>query len=420
MDSRAIVPTVRRSAVVLRSACAAAALLALAVSPLHAEPVDCFPDRVALYAPGTVSSPPAFDSWQPGIVLGPPGNSTPTSGSLTVLSLGRGGRVVLEFTDNAIVDGPGPDFIVFENPFFCTAAPATASDPWSSFAEPGIVEVSDDGVTFTAFPYDPAALAQVTTICSDRSLIAALHGLAGLTPSFTGNWTVADDPAVFDAAAPGGVSGHGGDAFDLATVGLARARFVRITDPNLAIGPPGASEGFDLDAIVALHAVAVDPGPDSDGDGLSDATEIQVYGTNPADPDSDGDGVPDGVEAATCRTPTGASTAPFFAASLDLEVSEAQPTVVRWNTLGPGISYDLVRGNVAALRSIGGLTDLGVVTCVENDSTDLSNRGFGDAAVPPVGQAFFYLARPAPKGTAPGYGASTSGQPRTPASGDCL
>jgi hypothetical protein len=398
----------------------AVASFALAVVPVLAEPVDCFPDRVALYAPGTVSSPPPFGSWQPGIVLGPPGNTTPTNGSLTVLSLGRGGRVVLEFTDNVLVDGPGPDFIVFENPFFCTAAPATASDPWSSFAEPGIVEASDDGVTYHLFPYDPAALAQVTAICSDRALIGSLHGLAGLPPSFTGDWTVPDDPAVFDPSAPGGVSGHGGDAFDLASVGLARARFIRITDPNLTIGPPGSSEGFDLDAIVALHALALDPGPDTDGDGLADATETQVYGTNPADPDSDGDGGPDGVEAATCHQPMGGSAAPFFAASLDLEVSEAQPTIVRWNTLGPGLSYDLVRGNVAALRSVGGLTDLGVVTCLENDSTDLSNRGLGDATLPPVGQAFFYLARPTPKGTPPGYGLSTSGQPRVPASGDCL
>src|SRR5262245_2921189 len=327
MDSRAIVPTVRRRpAAVPRPVHALIALavpplallpadvtlcLALVASPAAAEPVDCFPDRVALYAPGPVSSPPPFNSWQPGIVLGPPGNTTPTNGSLTVLSLGRGGRVVLEFTDNAIVAGPRHAFIVFENPCFCTAAPLTAGDPWSSFAEPGIVEVSDDGVTWAAFPYDPAALAQVTTICSDRSLIAALHGLAGLTPSFTGNWTIPDDPAVFDTSSPGGVSGHGGDAFDLATVGLTRARFVRITDPNLAISPPGSSEGLNLAAAVALHAVPADPGPASDGDGLSDATETQIYGTNPADPDSDGDGVPDGVEAATCRTPTGAATSPF-------------------------------------------------------------------------------------------------------------
>jgi len=36
---------------------------------------------------------------------------------------------------------------------------------------------------------------------------------------------------------------------------------------------------------------------DSDGDGLSDAWELE-YGMNPNDPDSDGDGIPDGIEGA--------------------------------------------------------------------------------------------------------------------------
>jgi hypothetical protein len=384
-----------------------------------AQAIDCFPDRVVDYSPAPVSAPPPFGSWQPGIVLGPPGNATPTSGSLTVLSLGHGGSILLAFDDNEIVDGPGPDFIVFENPFFCTAVPLTSADPWSAFAEPGIVEASADGVTFVRFPYDPGALSQVISSCSDNTLERALHGLAGLTPSFTGNWTVPDDPLVFDTSAPGGVSGHGGDAFDLHDVGLASARYIRIIDPNLPIGVPGSSEGFDLDAIVALHARPRDFGPDSDGDGLSDSTETLVYGTNPFDPDTDGDGVDDGTEAATCRDPkTAGSTTPWFAPSLDLEVL-AGPTLLRWNTLGPGVTYDLVRGGLEALRSSGGLVDLGVVTCIENDSTDLSNRTLEDAAVPAVGHGFFYLARPNPKGSPPGYGLSSAGEPRQPSSGDC-
>jgi len=381
---------------------------------------DCFPDRVVTVAIGTVAAPPAFNSWQPGIVLGPPGNTTPTNGTLTVLSLGHGGSVVLEFSDNEIVDGPGADFIVFENAFFCSAPPLTAADPWSVFAEPGIVEASEDGITWHPFPYDAAALAQVTTLCSDRALVGQLHGLFGITPNFTGNWTMADDPLVFDAAAPGGVSGHGGDAFDLSTVGLARARFLRLTDPNLPIGIPGSADGLDVDAVVALHARPRLPGTDSDGDGLPDDAETWLYQTNPLDPDSDGDGVVDGDEAAACRDPRSASTAPYFLGDIELEVFEMAPTVARWGTLGPGVIYDLVRGNVKALRSLGGLVDLGVVTCIENDSTDLSNRGLGDATVPPPGEAYFYLARQTPRDTGLGYGASSTHEPRQPASGDCL
>jgi len=89
----------------------------------------------------------------------------------------------------------------------------SASDDYSVFAEPGIVEASDDGVNFKTFPYDAGALAQVTSLCTAKSQIQQLVGLMGITPNFTGNYTVPDDPLVFDATAPGGVSGHGGDAF---------------------------------------------------------------------------------------------------------------------------------------------------------------------------------------------------------------
>ncbi len=38
------------------------------------------------------------------------------------------------------------------------------------------------------------------------------------------------------------------------------------------------------------------PNPDTDGDGLTDADEINIYGTDPHNPDTDGDGLLDGVE----------------------------------------------------------------------------------------------------------------------------
>ncbi len=382
---------------------------------------DCFPDRIVSLAIGIVSSPPATNTWQPGIVLGPPGNATPTTGSLAVMSLGHGGRITLEFTDNEIVDGPGPDLIVFENPFFCTAVPANEAEPYSVFAEPGILEVSEDGVDFRAFPYDAGALSQVSSLCTDRSLLERLGGLFGITPSFTGNWTVPDDPLVFDPAAPGGVTGHGGNAFDLATVGLGRARFVRLIDPNLPIGIPGPSEGLDLDAVVAIHArpILAAAEMDSDGDGLSDDAERFLYLTDPARPDTDGDGVPDGDEAASCRNPAAASVEPSFIPVLELEMAEPSPTVVRWNFLGSGTTYDVIRGGVASLHAMGGLVDLGVVTCIENDSTDLTTRGLADAAAPTPGAAFFYLVRQNPPGSGLGYGFSSAHDARLPATGDC-
>ena len=45
----------------------------------------------------------------------------------------------------------------------------------------------------------------------------------------------------------------GGDAFDLADLGLERVRFVKIRD--LETQPPGGiTSGFDLDAVGAIHA----------------------------------------------------------------------------------------------------------------------------------------------------------------------
>lgn len=397
------------------------AILACAASLCPAEASDCFPDRVVSYAPGFVSAPPAFNSWQPGIVLGPPGDATPTSGSLTVLSLGHGGTIVLEFTDNTIVDGPGPDLIIFENPFFCSQAPLTAADPYSVLAEPGIVEASADGITFHAFPFDAAALAEVVNLCSDRELLGRLNGLMGLTPSFTGNYTIPNDPLVFDPGAPGGISGHGGDAFDLADVGLTRARFIRIIDPDLALGIPGASEGLDLDTVVALNAEAALPAGrlDRDGDGLADDDEMALYGTDPDDPDSDGDGRTDGGEVAACRDPLSASLEPFFIPRIALEIPVATPTTVRWSTAGPANTYDLIRGSVGALGSTGGIVALGVVACVESASTDLSNRFFEDDLLPPEGSAFFYAVRAVPGHAAIGYGRSSALEPRIASSGDC-
>jgi len=196
---------------------------------------------------------------------------------------------------------------------------------------------------------------------------------------------------------------------------------VRITDPNLPIGIPGASEGLDLDAVVAIHSRAIlgSAEIDSDGDGLSDDAERYLYLTDPARIDSDGDGVADGEEAASCRNPAGAAPDPFFVPVLNLEVAEPSPTVVRWNFLGTGVTYDVIRGDVAALHASGGLVDLGVVACIENDSTDLTTRGLADAAAPFTGAAFFYLVRQNPTGSGLGYGFSSAHDRRVPASGGC-
>jgi hypothetical protein len=157
----------------------------------------------------------------PGVVLGPPKGLGLEAGSLDVLSLGKGGSIELGFGSRIIVDVEGPDFVVFENAFF------PSGDAAAVFAEVGAVSVSEDGLTFLEFPCD-----------AEGDGAGRFEGCAGWSP------TLAYDP---NTAVPLDPSVSGGDAFDLADVGLASARFVRVTDRSNAGAAPTA--GFDLDAI---------------------------------------------------------------------------------------------------------------------------------------------------------------------------
>jgi hypothetical protein len=156
----------------------------------------------------------------PGAIAGPPKGGGCCGGSLDVVSLGNGGSITVAFEGNAIVDGPGPDFIVFENAF------NPGSDPEKPFAELAIVEVSEDGVRWSAFPC--TATAYPYGSCAGWRPVFANAGENTIDPL---------DPAV-----------AGGDPFDLADLGLAMARFVRIADR------PDTPEVFDLDAVGIVHA----------------------------------------------------------------------------------------------------------------------------------------------------------------------
>lgn len=171
------------------------------------------------FGPGQSFGQDAF----PAPLFGPPKGAGTGNGSLDVVSLGNGGTVTVAFEGNAIVDGPGPDFIVFENAFF------VSGDPEQPFAELGTVAVSDDGDTWHEFPCTATA--------------APFGQCSGARPVFAnadGNDLDPLDPAV-----------AGGDAYDLADLGVPRARFVRITDRADLTGVSGV---YDLDAVGIVHA----------------------------------------------------------------------------------------------------------------------------------------------------------------------
>jgi hypothetical protein len=143
-----------------------------------------------------------------------------------VLSLGSGGEIVLGFGERGIADGPGPDFVVFENAFW------PGGDASQVFAELGEVSVSEDGKSWQTFACDTQGDGH-----------GGYPGCAGFTPTL-----------VYDAnkLVPLEPEKSGGDAFDLADLGIRHARFVKIRDLK-TMDPGGTTSGFDLDAVCAIH-----------------------------------------------------------------------------------------------------------------------------------------------------------------------
>lgn len=233
---------------------------------------DPYADAVVAYSIGSFGGFPGTN-FLPGIVTGPPKGKGLFQGGLDVFSLGFGGSITLAFVDNVIVDQPGPDFAVFENAFL-VFNPSTLLIE-RPFADPGIVSVSQDGVDWHEFP---------CSLVVDAPHKIFYPGCAGVYPVLSN----ADDPSTPHASIPtqgtladligASVSpppapgGGGGDRFDLAQVGLAWARYVRIVDANVSTGDPFGSTnaGFDLDAIAAIHSA---PATDANGDGIPDAVQ---------------------------------------------------------------------------------------------------------------------------------------------------
>lgn len=188
-----------------------------------------FADRVVMFTRGSGGG--NGEDKLPDIVLGPPQGAGKLKSSQHVLSLGQEGSITLEFVDNEVFDGKGPDFIVFENPFLA----ASGNDPNFGFFELAKIEVSYDGEDWVEFPYDTGSR----------------KGCAGHRPVLANAKENRIDPTDPKKA--------GGDPFDLKDVGLKVIRFVRITDIRSSGAEDGAA-GFDLDAVAACHSrKRVDP-----------------------------------------------------------------------------------------------------------------------------------------------------------------
>ncbi len=141
-----------------------------------------------------------------------------------VMSIGRGGEIILELDGRGLMDGNGVDFIIYENAF----------QGWYECAE---VSVSSDNQNFYTFPCQNTNESQDTDLC------------AGYEETLTHL-----DPEDY-------LSQRGsGDTFDLANLNLEITEplnYIKIVDKGVCGGTPEwmtqMLNGFDLDAITLIH-----------------------------------------------------------------------------------------------------------------------------------------------------------------------
>ena len=172
------------------------------------------------------------EEYFPNNIFGPPSSTAtmyvPEDSEEELCSLGKGGEIVVGCKNHYIVNGPGVDFIIFENVFVNSANTKT-------FVEPAIVSVSQDGVNFIEFKFD----------------MSTFEGLAGI------NWTNGGNN-------PFDYSVSGGDGFDLSDVMLDTIKYIKIKDTSDIASkidkthpyysPVSVLSGFDLDAVAILYA----------------------------------------------------------------------------------------------------------------------------------------------------------------------
>ena len=171
------------------------------------------------------------------------GDSTEATGAPNatgVASLGDGGSAIVQF-NTPILNGPGPDFAVFENAFVDT------------FLELAFVEVSSDGINFHRFP--------AASNTQDTIQVGSFGGLdATKINNLAGKYRV-EYGTPFDLEELANTSGlninHITHVKIIDVVGCINDSFARYDKNNNKINDPWRTDfltgGFDLDAVGVIH-----------------------------------------------------------------------------------------------------------------------------------------------------------------------
>ena len=233
--------------------CALSVVLALTVSPSYAGPFapaagQAGSDAVSWSSSSIVAWATGYQNyvvganvdavWQaPQKALGVAGNSDGANGGFIydIACLGNGGKITLTF-NRPITNGPGADFLVFENSYGDT------------FLELAFVEVSSDGTHFTRFPnmsFTPGPVAGFGNV--DPSNIFGYGGKyrGGFgTPFDLSNLPSTPGLDINKITHVKLVDIVGGTVYDSYPLGAHL-----IYDPTPTVG----SGGFDLDAVGVIH-----------------------------------------------------------------------------------------------------------------------------------------------------------------------
>jgi hypothetical protein len=270
----------RRISVAQATLAALVSLLGASASPACAE--SPFATTVVGYVPGIGA---AAGYTNPTVALGQPERFTgdgfapqavtpfqPAFLSNEIVSIGMGGSLTLAF-DHDVQDDPrnpyGVDLLVFGNAFCPDQAPPLGVIG-GFLSEGGTIAVSSDGVRWTTVPGLAADGPFPTLGYLDVTPYATAPGT--LPTDFTRPVNPALGPAMIGMDWPTLIAAYdgsgGGVGIDLAALGLASIRFVRITGPTMfGISP-------EIDAIADV-APAASPA-DLDGDGAVSASDLAI------------------------------------------------------------------------------------------------------------------------------------------------
>lgn len=163
-----------------------------------------------------------------------------------VVSLGDSGRATVTFKA-PIYNGPGPDFVIFENGF------ANPANPEESFMELAFVEVSSDGVNFARF--QPTCNVDTTTQIPGTGTYSDASKVNNLAGKYIARWGTPFDLDELKALSSIDVNNITHIRL-VDVIGDLGAHAMRDKNGNKINDPyptPFITGGFDLDAVGVIY-----------------------------------------------------------------------------------------------------------------------------------------------------------------------